>query len=399
MGAACSDSCAGFVCAEPRNRGRRTEDGGAAPGKGSVASQAPQPAENRRAGTADEGSQEGAPQSQWRITCCRRREPARPQRRAQPRVDASLPWVPREDPLEAEWAVCERGTSEQEYELLIKFRELVKSTGLDSHLACSKVPHTKRATTLLRFLRARQGNMQKALDLMGRALDWRRDFGIDRRLSEWRSELAAGTARSRVVLKYWHIDVIGPDRFGLPIFLNRCAVLDAAGLVGEVGTDVLIVHSCLYLEEALEAARLRMLKTGVLINSFVEIHDLGNYGLVPRWLQRAMGSIPMFKKVAPVMDEVYPERVRAAFLLRAPSAFSMVFKLVQPIVPEETKKKIKIYGYPAHAWREELSAAVGESAVPPFLLCDDMAVVKEATPAGGIVPAGALAEEEALVAR
>lgn len=312
------------------------------------------------------------------------------------RLDVERPWMAPDDPLDAEWELVARGVSEQEYGRLQDFRGLVKDRGLDAHEACAVTPHTRRAVTLLRFLRARQGGLEKALSMLSDALDWRRDFEIDRRMREWRSELQEGTsARLRVLMRYrW--TCMSTDASGLPVFMQRESVGDPAGLMRELGLDVLLVHFVTEIEDAFELARERMLRTGTLHTSFVEIHDVGSQGLVPNWWQRAFGSIPFYQKLAPVLDKVYPERVRLAFVVRVPRSFNLIWQLFLPLVPPETKKKIRIYGYPAQAFREELIGAIGESAVPAYLLTDDMSVIADALPPGGVVPAGSLAKEEAL---
>jgi hypothetical protein len=306
------------------------------------------------------------------------------------------PWSAPDDPLDAEWEVVARGVSEQEYDRLREFRGLVKDRGLDSHQACAATPHTRRAVTLLRFLRARQGSLEKAFSMLSDALDWRRDFEIDRRVREWRSELHEGTsARLRVLMRYrW--TSMSTDSSGLPVFMQRESVADPGGLMRELGLNVLLVHFVTEVEDAFELARDRMLMTGVLHTSFVEIHDVGSQGLVPNWWQRAFGSIPFYQKLAPVLDKVYPERLRLVFMVRLPRSFNIMWHLILPLVPPETQKKLRIYGYPAQAFREEMIGAIGESAVPAYLLSDDSSVIAAALPQGGVVPAGALAKEEAL---
>lgn len=337
-----------------------------------------------------------------RLRCCRRRasplklEEGSPSRRPQP--DVTRPWRAPNDPLRAEWEVVARGVSEQEYSRLQGFRRLVEARGLDSHKACAETPHTRRAVTLLRFLRARQGNSEQACGLLSEALDWRRDFEIDRRMREWKAELRQGTsARLRVLMRYkW--TCVCKDAFGLPVFIHRESVCDAGGLLRELGSDFLLVHAVTEVEDAFEVAREQMLRTGVLRTSFVEIYDVGNYGLVPNYWQRGWDGVPFFKSIVPVIEKVYPERVRLAFVIRMPRSFWLILKLFWPLVPPETKKKIKMHGFPARAFREELIEAIGESNVPPFMLTDDMQVIAKAQPQGGLVPRGALAREEALAA-
>jgi len=313
---------------------------------------------------------------------------------AQAEVVQRGPWIVPDDPLEAEWAAVRRTISAQELAKLEEFRSLVKANGLDDHKACTvdgAAPHSQKAATLLRFLRARGGNCEAASAMLKEALDWRSDFEVDRKLREWRSEWAAGTsARVRLLRKYEWIKQIGQCREGLPVYIHRHSTGDVGGVVSEIGSESLLLYLVSNIEDQLERAHQRMMKTGNCITNFVEIHDLGNYGYVPNWLHRAFACVPFFKAHAPIFDKVYPERVRVCIMVRAPAAFSMVWKVFSPLVPEATKSKIHIHGYHARAWLSDLQSLLPPETIPAFLRTDDASALKQALPAGGVVPKGAL---------
>jgi len=307
---------------------------------------------------------------------------------------SKVPWVPARDPLESEWMAVERSVSPEEFRRLREFRDAVQGLGLDNHAACAVVPHSKQAATLLRFLRARAG-VKESADMFTEALDWRRDFDLDRKLDDWRSEWLAGTsARVRLLKVYDWMSVLGRDFEDLPVTLVRESQADPAGIVREIGMEPLLLHMLLSIEDAFAHARAKMLATGHYTTGFVEIHDMGNYGLVGGWTSRAFNSIPFFKVQAKVFDLVYPERVRVLFLLRAPRAFAAIWKIFEPWVPQATKNKIRMKGQCAREWVHEVEALVPMEVVPAWLQKDNAELLHEALPWAGAVPDGALAHFE-----
>lgn len=323
--------------------------------------------------------------------CCRRRRVSFQRPSLPPPELPQLPWQPPSDPLEAEWKVVERSISAEELARLREFADTVASLGLHSHAACASTPHTRRAATLLRYLCARDGDVREAAALLTEALDWRRDFDLDRKLKIFRAEMAAGVSpRAQMLQEYEYSAYLGRDRRGLPVWLHRFSQGDPGGLVREIGFESIALYFVRILEDNFAESQKLMLKTGCLVNSFVEIMDLGNYGLVPKWMPRAMASVGPLRKLAPVLDKVYPERVRACFLVRCPQAFSVVWSLVSSLVPPSTKNKVFIKGFEARTWITQLEELVHPEAIPLWLKVDDDANFPNARPWGGIVPKGAM---------
>merc|ERR1712113_118726 len=165
---------------------------------------------------------------------------------------------------------------------------------------------------------------------------------------------------------------------------------DVGGLVREVGEEALLLHMVSMIEDQFEQADRKMMRTGFCVNSFVEIHDTGNYGYVPSYLPRGFQAAPFYKTYAPVFDKVYPERVRVCFLVRAPPAFSVIWRLCLPLLPEATKHKIRLKGFNASSWLEEMEVLLPPKTIPAWLRSDAVELIEQAQPFGGIVPKGAL---------
>jgi len=293
------------------------------------------------------------------------------------------PWVVPEDPLEAEWEAVRRTIDARELAQLEELRCVVQERGLDKHKACigeGAAPHSQKAATLLRFLRARSGDCEAAAWLLEEALDWRADFDIDRKIREWRSEWAEGISpRVRVLQKYTFMAPLGLDLEGLPAVAIRHSVSDLGGLCREIGMETMLVYMAAMIEDQFERAHERMMERGHCLTNFIEVWDL-YHALSPAGL----GAVPFYKKYASVFDKVYPERLRVCFIIRVPWAWNTVWRFFEAIMPAATKKKIRIKGCRADSWLEEFRALLPDESIPDWLR------LAEGCPSGGAVPKGAL---------
>ena len=118
----------------------------------------------------------------------------------------------------------------------IQESQLVQLKSWVSDLLKGKVPSDP---ILLRFLRARDFNVEKAREMLSNSLIWRKKHGVDKILSEY--ELPP------VAKDYfpggWHMY----DKEGRPLFILRLGQMDVKGLiksVGEEGLTKLTLHVC-----------------------------------------------------------------------------------------------------------------------------------------------------------
>lgn len=296
--------------------------------------------------------------------------------------------------IELEWQVAERGLDAEELEKLREMRDVVVRHGLDEHPACELVPHSQRAITLLRFLRARKGDISKAVAMLESALDWRSEFGFDRKVAAWRSEWEAGVSpRTRLLRQYDFIQFMGNDHDGLPVYLHRFSQGDPGGIAKAIGEETLLLHLLRILDDCFAASQEWLLKTARIPPGFVDVFDMGNYGLVPNWLPRCLAAAIPYTKIAPILDNVFPERVRAIIAVRTPMAFPIIWRLVLPLIPESTRVKIRIRGFQASSWKEDMAELLPENIIPLWLQVDDSSNFANAKPWGGIVPKDVLLQE------
>jgi len=281
----------------------------------------------------------------------------------------------------------QRAVPEGVYAQLCSLRALVAR--YDDHPACVQEPHSRRATTLLRFLRARGSDTRLAAKLFGDAMRWRSEFEVDRKLAEWKAEWADGESeRARLMHEHEYIKLCGSDRNGCPVYVHQMVQGDPVGIAREVGEETVLLHYIWIFEEQTTAMRAQFLKTGRVVPGCVDIYDTGNYAGLPGAVPRALAKVPYYMGFARIFEVVYPERLHVAFVLRAPHFFDVVWRAASSAIPEATRRKCRIFSSrrAASAWREEVGALVPPESVPPWLRTDDAQMFGEAARLGGLVP-------------
>lgn len=246
--------------------------------------------------------------------------------------------------------------------------------------------------TIIRFLRARQGDVDKAEFMFRNSMKWREEERIDARVAEWTKEFEAQkTSRSQLIKKYGWTS-IGPwqDLRGLPVSYNRVGAGDPSGIEREVGWDTFLIHHAMEIEGCFAMARAVTLAKGKYLNSFVTIVDL-HHGDVPKFTARAWASLPAMKKIAPVLDNMYPERIHRSLVVNVPRMFCMIWAIFTPIIPKETAAKISLH---SSGWEDILYEFTHEAPKGCLKHPDKVENEEELNAAmGGIVQKGALQKE------
>lgn len=158
----------------------------------------------------------------------------------------------------------------------------------------------RSATTALRFLRARDGDVEAAVQMWTESLHWRVNSQISANCRAWSKELAeARTYAARTVRSFWYGGHLGVDKRGVPINLVRVGRGDPGGLVREIGIDRFIWQYVISLEAGFERLRKMSEERGELVLGFVDIFDMGA-DHIPHWTARAFSSTSAFKQLAKV---------------------------------------------------------------------------------------------------
>lgn len=222
----------------------------------------------------------------------------------------------------------------------------------------------------LRFLRARDANVDKSFEMLKNSLHWRRQHHVDSILTTWNPPEA--------LLEYypggWHYH----DREGRPVYIVRLGSMDFKGLLKTVGEDGFVKQVVSINEEGLtkcvEAADIFKKP----VTNWTLIVDLD--GLSMRHLWRP--GIRALLKIIEVVEANYPETMGRLLIVRAPKVFGVIWTLLSPFIDENSRNKFMIYTGDDYQGEGGLVDYIPREYIPTFLEgpceCD--------VPSGKIVP-------------
>ncbi|XP_030206804.1 SEC14-like protein 1 isoform X2 [Gadus morhua] len=223
---------------------------------------------------------------------------------------------------------------------------------------------------ILRFLRARDFNMDKAREVLCQSLTWRKQHQVDYLLETWTSP--------QVLHDYYTGDWHHHDRDGRPLYVLRLGQMDTKGLVRALGEESLLRHVLSINEEGLRRCEENTKVFGRPISCWTCLVDLE--GLNMRHLWRP--GVKALLRIIEVVEANYPETLGRLLILRAPRVFPVLWTLVSPFIDENTRKKFLIYAGNDYQGPGGLLDYIDKDIIPDFLGGECMCEVPE----GGLVP-------------
>ncbi|XP_019194694.1 PREDICTED: SEC14-like protein 5 [Ipomoea nil] len=204
--------------------------------------------------------------------------------------------------------------------------------------------------TLVRFLKARDGNVSKAHKMLTDCLNWRLQNEIDNILAKpiVPSELYRGIRESQLV------GMTGYSKEGIPVI--------AVGL-GLSTFDRASVHYYVQSHIQMNEYRDRVMlpfatrKFGRHISTCIKILDMTGLKL------SALNHIKLLTTISAIDDLNYPEKTEAYYIVNAPYIFSACWKVVRPLLQERTRKKVLVL---SGSGRDDLLKIMDYASLPHF---------------------------------
>ncbi|CAJ1069387.1 SEC14-like protein 2 isoform X2 [Xyrichtys novacula] len=185
---------------------------------------------------------------------------------------------------------------------------------------------------LLRWLRARNFNVQKSEAMVRKHVEFRKNMKVDTITTDWRPP--------EVIEKYLSGGMCGYDREGSPIWYDVIGPVDPKGLFLSASKQDFIkskIRDCemLHKESALQSERL-----GKNVESITMIYDVEGLGLKHIWKP----AIETYGEILQMFEENYPEGLKRLFVIKAPKLFPVAYNLIKHFLSEITRQKIHILG-------------------------------------------------------
>jgi len=231
--------------------------------------------------------------------------------------------------------------TEQEIEQLNEVQERISDLRLSQEYLSHK--------NLVRFLRARNGNLDQVEDMIRKNVSWSETNEVESAL-EWdfNSDFK----------KNFPWEVVGFDDKGGPIAVIPMGRWNAGAAAGK--RDEFVRLGIQNFETVWTLMKIRSKDKEAIPQSTV-IVDLEGLG----WRQYTsvdalQGTLTLLK----YFEANYPDTLRLGIIVNAPSIFSMFWKLIKPIMSDVTHKKLQFLGHDKTQWGRAIAEVAELDQIP-----------------------------------
>ncbi|ELW66536.1 RING finger protein 215 [Tupaia chinensis] len=233
---------------------------------------------------------------------------------------------------------------------------------------------------LLRWLRARNFDLQKSEAMLRKYMEFRKTMDIDHIL-DWQPP--------EVIQKYMPGGLCGYDRDGCPVWYDIIGPLDPKGLLFSVTKQDLLKTKMRDCERILHECDLQTERLGKKIETIVMIFDCEGLGLKHFWkplveVYQELGKkietivmifdceglglkhfwkplVEVYQEFFGLLEENYPETLKFMLIVKATKLFPVGYNLMKPFLSEDTRRKIVVLG---NNWKEGLLKLISPEELP-----------------------------------